>query len=252
MLGRTETEVEFDGLRVVQQSDWIAQFPLLAQGLTTRAFDLDFGLSEPLTREPTPDRIDGWATLFAATGIPGAVRYRQVHGSEVAFLDAPAAPGARLFGDADSLVTRQRGLLLAVTVADCVPVFIVDGEEGTLGLAHAGWRGTAAGVVERTLDSMQGVGSQVGSLFVHLGPSICGSCYEVGPEVPEALGLDPAGHSSLDLRLAIQGRILAAGVDPGQLTVSRGCTCCESERFYSYRGGDRGQRMCAFLGWQAG
>ncbi len=167
-------------------------------------------------------------------------------------LDSPAAPGVRLLGDADALVTQQRGVLLAVTVADCVPVFIVDAERGTLGLAHAGWRGTAAGVVERTLERMEGVGSQVGSLLVHLGPSICGECYEVGPEVTEALGLGPADDSFVDLRRAIGDRILAAGIDPGRLTVSVGCTRCESERFFSYRGGDRGRRMCAFLGWQAG
>jgi len=246
-----ELEVSLDGLRVLKQADWVARFPHLAQGLTTRAFDVDFSLNEGSTREP-PDQADGWSRLFTATRIPGAVRCRQVHGSKVVFLDSPAAQGVQLLGDADALVTRQRGVLLAVTVADCVPVFVVDAERRALGLAHAGWRGIAAGVVERTLEGMEGVGSQVRSLFVHLGPSICGKCYEVGLEVPETLGLGPADDSFVDLRRAIGDRVLAAGVDPGRLTVSVGCTRCESERFFSYRGGDRGQRMCAFLGWQTG
>jgi len=246
-----ETEISLDGLRVVRQADWIARFPHLAQGLTTRAFDLDFRFTEQAT-QGSPDPTDGWPTLFAATRIPEAVRCRQVHGSEVLLLDSLSTPGVRLLGDADALVTRQRGVLLAVTVADCVPVFIVDPERETLGLAHAGWRGAAAGVVERALERMESVGAQVGSLHVHLGPSICGKCYEVGPEVPEALGLGAADDSFIDLRRAIGDRVLAAGVDPGRLTVSVGCTRCESERFYSYRGGDRGQRMCAFLGWRAG
>lgn len=251
MIPPAELEVSLDGLRVVRQADWVARFPHLAQGLTTRAFEFDFSLTEGATGGP-PARTDGWSRLFSATRIPGAARCRQVHGSEVVFLDAPAAPGVRLLGDADALVTQQRGVLLAVTVADCVPVFVVDIGRGTLGLAHAGWRGTAAGVVERTLERMGELGSQVGSLHVHLGPSICGKCYEIGPEVPEALGLGPSDDSFVDLRRAIGDRVVAAGVDPGRLTVSARCTRCEPERFFSYRGGDRGQRMCAFLGWQAG
>jgi len=247
----TELEVSLDGLRVVRQADWVARFPHLAQGLTTRDADLDFSPIEQGIRE-TPDRTHGWSSLFSATRVPGAVRCRQVHSSKVVQLEPPVGPGVRLAGDADALVTQQRGVLLAVTVADCVPLFIVDVERGTLGLAHAGWRGTAAGVVERTLGVMADVGSKVDSLFVHLGPSICGKCYEVGLEVPEALGLLMAEDSFVDLRRAIGDRVLAAGVDPDRLTVSVGCTRCESERFFSYRGGDRGQRMCAFLGWRAG
>jgi YfiH family protein len=167
-------------------------------------------------------------------------------------LETPPGPGIRLAGDADALVTERRGLLLAVTVADCVPVFLVDAERGTLGLAHAGWRGTAAGVVERTLEVMGDLGSRVDSLFVHMGPSICGKCYEVGPEVPKALGLAPTTDSLLDLRRAVGDRVLTAGIGPSRLTVSEGCTRCESDRFFSYRGENSGQRMCAFLGWRAG
>ncbi len=250
MPNSTELDVELSGLRVVRQSDWVTRFPQLAQGLTTRASDLDFSLPQAPARE-RPDRVDGWSRLFTATAIPGAVRCRQVHGSQVLVLDSPVSTGVHLLGDADSLVTRQRGVLLAVTVADCVPVFIVDETRGTLGLAHAGWRGTAEGVVERTLERMGSMGSEPASLRLHLGASICGTCYEVGPEVIEALGLGPAKDSKLDLRLAIASRVVAVGIDAGRLTASVGCTRCESDRFFSYRRGDRAQRMCAFLGWRA-
>jgi YfiH family protein len=250
MTERTETEISLDGLLVVRQADWAAQFPRLAQGLTTRALGLDFGLRETATGEP-PGPTDGWSRLLSATRIPAAARCRQVHGAQVAFLDSASTPGVRLLGEADALVTRQRGVLLAITIADCVPVFIVDGQDETLGLAHAGWRGTAAGVVERTLERMETEGSRVGSLHIHLGTAICKKCYEIGPEVTDALGLGPGAGSFLDLRGVIRERVLAAGVPSDRVTASRGCTRCEPQRFFSYRGGDRGQRMCAFLGWQA-
>ncbi len=235
-----ELEVSLDGLRVVRQADWATRFPGLVQGLTGRAAGLDFSLP------------DGWARLLKAARVSQMARCRQVHGSEVILFDSPTGGGAvQLAGDADALVCGRRDVLLAVTVADCVPVFIVDTRRGSLGLVHAGWRGIAAGVVEAALERMRGLGSRLSSLHLHLGPAICGKCYEVGPEVASALGVTVSDTCFVDLRGQIARRAAAAGVDSARLTVSARCTRCERERFFSYRGGDEGQRMCAFLGWQA-
>lgn len=239
MTQAAELEVSLDGLRVVRQADWATRFPGLVQGLTGRAAGLDFSLP------------DGWARLLRAAGVSQVARSRQVHGSDVILFDSPTGGAVQLAGDADALVCGRRDVLLAVTVADCVPMFIVDARRGTLGLVHAGWRGIAAGVVEAALERMRGLGSRLSSLHLHLGPAICGKCYEVGPEVASALGV-PAGDTCfVDLRSQIAWRAAAAGVDSARLTVSARCTRCERERFFSYRGGDEGQRMCAFLGWQA-
>jgi len=254
-----EREVLINGLRVIIQSDWISLFPRLAQGLTARDAEVDFSLSQAsgptiADLEPSlPVRSNGWVALLEATGIPRAARCRQVHGSTVVHVNSADLDleGIRLVGEADGLVTDRVGVLLAATVADCVPVFFVDDERGTLGLAHAGWRGTAAGVVEATLERMEALGASRESVYVHLGPAICKTCYEIGPEVIRALGVGPPTSRFLDLRAEIAQRALAAGLDEARLSVSGACTRCETERYFSFRGGDQGQRMCAFLGWRA-
>jgi copper oxidase (laccase) domain-containing protein len=138
-------------------------------------------------------------------------------------------------------------VLLAVTIADCVPVFVVDAGARAVCLLHAGWRGTAAGVLERGLERMtaRGMGADV---HVHLGPAICGSCYEVGPEVFAALGEPvPSRPTPIDLRGVLARRAVAAGVDPSRVTVSAHCTRCTGSELFSHRGGDRG-RQVGYLG----
>ena len=89
-------------------------------------------------------------------------------------------------------MTGQPGVLLTVTIADCVPVFIADPVRRAVGLFHAGWRGTAAGVFESGMATLgEAFGSTPGDITVHLGPAICGECYEVGPEVS---GHSVSGH----------------------------------------------------------
>ncbi len=242
--GESEVEIRLDGLAVFRQAAWASRFPGLVQGLTGREPRLRFGRGDE--GEAGPD--DGWSRLKRAAGLSRLARCRQVHGARVVGLTGgDMAPGP--CGEADALVTAADDMLLAVTVADCVPVFVVDPERRLLGLAHAGWRGIAAGVVEATLAALHDLGAGPESLHVHLGPAICGRCYEVGPEVPAALGDVPTEAGTVDLRGAIVRRARAVGVAAGQVTVSGHCTLCTRERFYSYRGGDRGRRMCAFLGW---
>ncbi len=252
-----EVETQLDGLPVFRQAEWAARFTGLVQGLTGRVPRLEFdrsrrGISESTSRHPEAAAADGWERLRTATGIARLAHRRQVHGARVAVCREADVATAAGDAEADALVTACDGLLLAVTVADCVPVFAVDPERRLLGLAHAGWRGMAAGVVEATLAALAELGAERGSLRVHLGPAICGRCYEVGPEVLAALGDVPADARRVDLRAVIARRALAAGVGPGRLTVSRLCTRCDRRWFFSYRGGDRGQRMCAFLGWSPG
>lgn len=183
-----------------------------------------------------------------AMGWTSVVRSRQVHGA-VTRLHAALPAGESVVGDGDGHVTRSAGLLLTVTLADCVPVFVADPAHRAVALLHAGWRGTAAGIVERGLAAMAGAfGSDAGGLFVHLGPAICGECYEVGPEVFEALDEPaPSAATPIDLRGVVRRRALAAGVGAGRLTVSRECTLCGDGRYYSHRRGDTGRHR-GFIG----
>lgn len=239
MIAATEHEYRLNDLRVFRHSDWLSRFPGLVQGVTARVAELD--LSE--------ERLsNAWERLQAATGMRRVARCRQMHGADVVLCDDRQPAGVHCVGEADALVTAGEGVLLVVSVADCVPIFMVDPGQGVLGLAHAGWRGAASGVVGATLARMNQLGADLTSLYVHLGPAICGECYEVGPEVAAALGGLPAGTRRVDLRAHIARSCVRAGVDPERVTVSSGCTRCDSDNFYSYRGGDRNRHMCAFLG----
>ena len=176
------------------------------------------------------------------------VRSRQVHGAVVR-VHATLPDGYILAGDCDGHATRTPGVLLAVTLADCVPVFVADPVNRAVALLHAGWRGVAEGVVESGLTAMaDAFGSDPADLWVHAGPSICGRCYDVGPEVFSALGLArPPAPAPLDLRATALRRATAVGVPSANATSSGECTLCGDGRYFSHRGGDQGRHL-AFLG----
>lgn len=173
----------------------------------------------------------------------------QPHEADVVVHEGVGGAGLHLVDAADGHATAQPGVLLAVTVADCVPVFIVDERTRSVALLHAGWRGAAAGIVERGVEVMRrAFGSAPPDLFVHLGPSICGSCYEVGPEVFDALGRPvPDRPTPIDLRVVLAGRARELGIAHARTTTSEHCTRCTASPLFSHRGGDA-HRQAAFLG----
>lgn len=247
-------EVPVHDLPAVRHPDWADRFPWLVQGTTTRGgggaateFDLRLFGGDVATDEVTAR----WESLRARTGLSAIVHARQIHGSLVRGHDRVGMDervgGMRIAEDCDGHVTDQEGILLAVSIADCVPVSVVYPGARRIGLLHAGWRGAAAGILERGLSEVAPGGAEDG-LFVHLGPSICGRCYEVGPEVFEALGRPrPTSAEPIDLRAVLAERAVAAGVDPAHVSVSQRCTRCEPDVFFSHRGGDAG-RQVAYLG----
>ena len=176
------------------------------------------------------------------------MRSRQVHGAVVR-VHSTLPDGYVLASDCDGHATRTPGVLLAVTLADCVPVFVADPVNRAVALLHAGWRGVAEGVVESGLTAMaDAFGSDPADLWVHAGPSICGRCYDVGPEVFSALGLArPPAPAPLDLRATALRRATAVGVPSANATSSDECTLCGDGRYFSHRGGDQGRHL-AFLG----
>ena len=227
--------------------EWMDRVPGLVAGVTTGGSggDFDLGLfAGGATREVLPR----WEELLAATGVPSAVHARQVHEAGV-LLHRDAAPGLRIAEAADGHLTREPDLLLTVSVADCVPVFLMEERSGVLGLVHAGWRGVAAGILERAITRIRdGWGVEPSTLRLHLGPSICGTCYEVGPEVFAAVGRPaPDRPTPIDLPAVLLDRARAAGIDPGRSTRSGHCTRCGSAGLFSHRAG-RPERQVAFLG----
>lgn len=229
---------------------WREEFGVVA-GVTGRGNlpegDFDLGL---WTAAPVGEVLGRWRRfLRAEPGFSGAVLGHQVHGREVVCHRDPAM-GWRQLGGVDGHTTATPGLLLLVTVADCVPVYLVDPSTRAVGLLHAGWRGVAAGMVEVGIEAMGSAhGSAVENLVMHCGVAISGPCYEVGNEVMEGLGLASAssGRQHVDLRSELARRATELGVR--RVTVSDHCTAVEHQEFFSHRrsGGTDG-RQVAYLG----
>ena len=230
-------------------SRWTERFPWITAGMTHRGtgespFDLRlFGDTVP----PAAGRR--WEALLTATGFPVAAHARQVHGTRIA-LHTALREGLQSGGEpADGHATSASGVLLGVTVADCVPVYLVDPERRAVALLHAGWRGAAAGIMGAGVGTLaRRFGTRPADLQLHLGPAICGGCYEVGPEVFRALGLPaPPGPEPVDVRGVLTGQARALGVPRGRISVSGVCTLCGDGGYFSHRRGD-GERQAAFLG----
>ena len=189
---------------------------------------------------------------------------RQVHGAEVRLLDDRAP----LFGEGpdrpqgDALLTRRTDVAIAVAVADCVPILFADPDSGWVGAVHAGWRGTAAGVLRAAIGRFAGAGGRPDHLRIALGPSIGPCCFEVGEEVVEALGrTDPGVASSVrraggkprvDLIALNRRQAIAAGVRAEHVAAAGLCTVCETDLLESYRR-SRGApgRMVGFIARRA-
>ncbi len=164
----------------------------------------------------------------------------------------------RVFEGVDGHVTEAAGTMLCATVADCTPVYLLHPKTKTVALLHAGWRGTAAGILERGLQSLlvaaSGIPEEGGAANVvcHLGVGICGPCYEVGPEVFEAIGRfassqkpeAPGAKGKLDVRAVLAAQAEALGIK--EITVSAHCSR-HGAGWYSARGGEVG-RMVAYCG----
>lgn len=245
--------------RLVRNRAWEDRFPGLRCGITAARTEAgkeaDFGLGGPGS---LPEVLEGYRLLAEQLGFEALTVPRQVHGSEVVSACAPS--GSREGGrdvvavreGADGLLCSSRGLLLAITAADCVPVHLLAPAAGAFALLHAGWRGTAAGVFEAGLRGLREAhGVTPREIHAYLGPAICGDCYEVGPEVFAALGMS-RDRGALDLRKVLADRATRAGVPIQQLSVSGWCTCCASDRFHSHRGsGQVAGRMAAYMGFRA-
>ncbi|MGH7506129.1 MAG: polyphenol oxidase family protein [Longimicrobiales bacterium] len=257
MTGDPAAVVELRTIRETQAADsevplylhpeWAAELPWLAHGITARGgtepFDVGFFGDVPVGRT-----MRRWRRLRDATGCRTAVHARQVH--EATVLRHEMLPAGLLIGDdADGHITAEAGLLLTVSIADCVPISIVDEERRAISLLHGGWRGIAAGILEAGLRAVLALTrGDASALRVHFGPAICGNCYEVGPEVHDALGLPvPAAPEPVDLRRTLARRATHAGLEPERITMSVHCTRCGDAPFFSHRGGDRA-RQVAVLG----
>ena len=229
---------------------WRERFGVIA-GITGRGDDVAAPFDLGLWGSPPVGAVMArWRRLLASfPSCPSATLAHQVHGSHVLWHEG-AAIGWTIIAGADGHATATAGRLLLVTVADCVPIYLIAPAHRAVALLHAGWRGTAGGILAQGVALLhQRVGAKPSDLVGHAGVAISGPCYEVGAEVITGVGRQAEGPGPwhLDLREVLQAQASSLGV--GEMTVSGRCTARDRGDFFSHRasGGADG-RMVAYLG----
>ena len=228
---------------------WRERFGVVA-GITGRGDadkPFDLGL---WTGQPVGEVMTRWRALRAVEpGFEAHVLGNQVHGTRVLWHDRAVAGWTQIEG-ADGHATGLPGLMLYVTVADCVPIYLVNSRTGSIALLHSGWRGTAGSILTWGVEALSHSGTSThGDIVMHCGVCICRDCYEVGSEVVQALGLDaaPSGKAQADLPgvLADQARTLGIG----DVSISAWCSAHDRSHFFSHRASNGADgRMVAYLG----
>jgi polyphenol oxidase len=211
---------------------------------------------------------------------------RQIHSDIVYVVGSAGIPQGERAPQGDALITRERGILLAVQTADCIPILLADTTHQAVAAIHSGWRGTAQRIVEKTLGRMRmEFGADAADIIAAIGPGIGQCCYEVGHEVvqefaakfPDArkwfdgpfdslengdadsnwlpwLTMRPPGHAppaptaKLDLIAANRAILVSAGVPLANISSSDSCTACRPDLFFSYRRERTTGRMIAAIG----
>ena len=208
-----------------------------------RGFDLGLW-----TDAPVGEVMSRWrAFRGAVSGFDAVVLGNQIHGVAVESV-GPARGWIQIEG-VDGWVTTTPGVLLAVTVADCIPVYLAVPGRG-VALLHAGWRGTAGGILDVGLERLlAGTRAAPSDVIMHCGVGICGPCYEVGQEVMAGCGepVEGPGPWHLDLRAHLAAG--AQGLGVGSVSRSSWCSAHDRTSFYSHRA-SRGTdgRMVAYIG----
>jgi len=308
VLGQSGSHIVSRGGLVWIEHPLIARYSWLVHAFSTRRGGVSRGLTAGLNLgftkgEPRARVLKNRELFFHQLGAEdfALTGLRQVHSAAVYQVrratcgefeyrlggsQLPEQPGvAQPKGDA--LLTDQKGILLSVRTADCLPVLLVDPKHPAVAAIHAGWRGALARIVEKTVGEMCRVfDSDPRSLLAVLGPSIRVCCYEVGQEVeeafqgrfpnadkffrkrPEASASQPDRHSPsflnmrprgsnavskpsthLDLIAVAQDQLQAAGLVPHHVAQVDFCTACRTDLFYSYRQeGSAVGRMLAVIG----
>lgn len=220
----------------------LAALPGLVHGFGQRR-----AADAPETREQTRARV---ARSLAPFG--RLMLLKQVHGTRVVEAPWEGTP------EADAALAAEPGLLLGIETADCLPLLLVDPRRRCVAAAHAGWRGTAAGVARLAVEALVAQGSRTSDLVAALGPAIGPCCCEVGEELREAFADEadfvlrpgPRGRPHLDLRRANTRQLLRAGLGERSLHQLDECTRCYADRYHSYRREGRGAgRMISFAGF---
>jgi YfiH family protein len=185
----------------------------------------------------------------------------QVHGADILVIDEQNSDYDHFLRiECDGIITNQPGVMIAVGVADCVPILLLDPVKRVVAALHAGWQGTVAAIARKGVESMVNMfGANHHDILAAIGPAIGPCCYEVDGVVRDAFLLNSLdwdscvrsrgeGKWGLDLGEANRQQLLQAGILPGNLESSDHCVSCLHDWFFSYRR-DRGEtgRQMGFI-----
>lgn len=239
----------------------------VAHGFSTRLGGVSTGIYESMnlgtTRGDEPACVrENYRRFFAAIGADGntLAMSNQVHGDvvrPVTSADIKQDLYAPEGYEVDGLVTDLPGVALVVFGADCLPVLFYDPVRRVVAAAHAGWRGTSAGIVERAVEKMAFYGCQPENILAAVGPGISKCCFETHEDVPNAITaalgvqatpfIEPSegGKFKVDLKGINVMRLTRAGLLPEHIAVSEDCTACLPDKYWSHRvtNGVRGSQV---------
>jgi len=251
---------------LLAHAEALSALPWLRHGFALRDADAPDGFNLSFTTSDDPEQVRanrravcarlGFAPeALTLPGMPHSAAVVRVGQEE---RGRGALDRATVIHGCDALITDTPDLLLGVTAADCLSVFLVDPVHHAIGLAHSGWRGTAGRIVPNTLEAMAvAFGTRPQECLAAIGPGISGAGYEVDAPVfnaftesPDAAIFTPTrpGHWLLDLTAAVQHQLLSCGVPGESLSVSPWRTDQNTTLFHSHRLHPACPRMGAFLG----
>jgi polyphenol oxidase len=232
----------------LQRCESLNGVPGIVHGFTDRSGGVSVGVRDSLhlgIDDAPPDELrKNWTRavrrLHSSLGLGALAVVNQVHGNGVIQVDRALGPLIAL-GDADAMVCNQPGVVLAIRIADCVPVLLSTADGLAVGAVHSGWRGTASSVVRHAVRALRRIAPDTTSIFAAMGPHVSLDAYEVSHEVVQAIsesGINPAefaesrkGRWHVDLGAAVESQLRAEGVSVVERTV--GCT--SAPRWFSHR-----------------
>ncbi|WP_080846526.1 peptidoglycan editing factor PgeF [Cytobacillus gottheilii] len=254
---------------------WVSDFPQLAAGFSTKnggfsdgdftGLNMGFHVSDDQqavlkNREHLAGKLD-----FSLSDWIGADQTHEVNVAKVTSKDGGlgALQYESSFPQTDGFYTNNQGILLTLCYADCVPLYFLHRQTKTIGLAHAGWKGTVHGIAEKMIAAFNSEGIAASEVEAVIGPSICKHCYVVddrvvkaadrwkNDDVPAPYKEISEGQYQLDLKQLNRQIMIQSGIAEKNLVISNYCTSCNADLFYSHRrdGGKTG-RMISFMGWK--
>ena len=230
--------------------DHFKKYPSLLHAVTTKSNDFPYAFSLALHTGERAENIvanrDRLSKLLQSKEALHFIVANQTHSDNIKVIRKKETKGWERLEDAiedcDALISNVEGVVLSILTADCVPVLLYDHEKKVIAAVHAGWKGTKAQIVSKTVHKMREIyGCHPEDIIAGVAPSIGRCCYEVGSDVTQHFFDTPEGFSAvgkkymLDLPFINKQQLLDAGLKEEHIEMSDVCTACEIEQFFSYR-----------------